>query len=276
MWLFLLGAILLYGLVVAGVYAIQRSLLYFPDASRPAAGAVGLAGLREVETATADGLRLLAWYLPPPEGASVIVYLHGNGGSIANRADRLRHFATAGFGALFVEYRGYGGNPGAPTEAGLLADARAGLDFLAAQGVAPERTILFGESLGTGIAVRMAGERPVALLILESPYTSIAAVAQWHYPLLPARFLIKDRFDALSRIGAVKAPLLVLQGARDEVVPPRLGQALFAAAAEPKEIWVAPQGNHNDLGGFGAVTAALDFIRRHDREPQVTTRREAP
>jgi len=259
-----LGAALAGGAALVGaVYLFQRNLLYFPDTDRPDAKRLGLSVVREIELATGDGLRLLAWYVPPGTGRAVIAYLHGNGGNIADRVDRLRRFVDEGFGVLFLEYRGYGGNAGSPTEEGLFADARAGLDFLAAEGVEPDRIILFGESLGTGVAIRMASERPVAMLLLESPYTSIAAVARWHYPFLPVDLLLKDRFDSLSRIGAVRAPLLVMQGGLDRVVPPRSGRELFAAAPEPKEIWIAPDGGHNDLARFGALTTAVDFIRRH-------------
>jgi uncharacterized protein len=260
----LLGAALTGGAALLGVfYLFQRNLLYFPDTDRPDARELKLPAVREVELATSDGLRLLAWYVPPRPGRKVIAYLHGNGGNIADRADRLHRFAEEGFGVLLVEYRGYGGNAGSPTEEGLFADARAGLDFLAVEGVPPDRIVLFGESLGTGVAVRMASERAVAMLLLESPYTSIAAVARWHYPFLPVDLLLKDRFDSLSRIAGVRAPLFVMQGGRDGVVPPQSGRELFAAAPEPKEIWIAPDGGHNDLTSFGALTAAVDFIRRH-------------
>jgi fermentation-respiration switch protein FrsA (DUF1100 family) len=250
---------------LAGVYALQRHLLYFPDTDRPDPTRLNLSSMREIEIVTADGLRLLAWYVPAEAGGWVIAYFHGNGGNIAYRGDRLRHFVDERFGVLLLEYRGYGGNLGSPTEDGLFADARAGLDFLNSQGVGADRIVLYGESLGTGVAVRMASERPVALLLLESPYTSIAAVARWHYPFLPVDLILKDRFDSLSRIGAVKAPILVLLGGRDTVIPTASGRELFAAAPEPKEIWVAPNGGHDDLASFGATAVADDFIRRHSR-----------
>jgi fermentation-respiration switch protein FrsA (DUF1100 family) len=254
-----------YAVLVAGVYALQRQLLYFPDIDRPDPTRLNLSSMREIEIVTADDIRLLAWYVPARADGRVIVYFHGNGGNIAYRGERLRHFVDKGFGALLLEYRGYGGNLGNPTEDGLFADARAALDFLDSQGVSADRIVLYGESLGTGVAVRMASERPVALLLLEAPYASIAAVARWHYPFLPVDLILKDRFDSLSRIGAVKAPILVLHGERDTVIPTASGRELFAAAPEPKEIWVAPNGGHNDLASFGALAAADDFIRRHSR-----------
>jgi uncharacterized protein len=242
---------------------LDRALLYFPDRLRPALGAVGVPAAREVRLATADGLDLLAWYLPPAEpGRPVLAYFHGNGGHIGYRAERLRRFARAGLGVLFLEYRGYGGNPGKPSEAGLYADARAGLDFLAAEGVAPDRLVLYGESLGGGVAVEMATEREIAALVLEAPFTSVAAVGRHHYPFLPVDLVLRDRFNSAAKIGAVRAPLLVLHGERDTIVPPEFGRALFAAAPEPKEAWFAPEGGHNDLREHGALEAALDFIAR--------------
>ena len=257
--------VIAYLAVLAFLFFYQRQLLYFPDRSRPQLAALRDLGVREVQLTTADGLDLLSWYLPPPEGRPVIAYFHGNGGNIAYRADRVRRFAREGYGALLVEYRGYGGNPGAPTEAGLFEDARAGLEFLRAQGIAAGRIVLYGESLGTAVAVHAATRGPVGAVVLESPFTSIAAVAQHHYPFVPANLLVWDRFDALSRIGQIDAPLLMLQGGRDGIVPARFGEALFAAAPEPKERWLKPEAGHEDLAGFGALDAVVAFIERRLR-----------
>jgi hypothetical protein len=194
----------------------------------------------------------------------VLLYLHGNGGHVAYRAERAHRFARLGWGALFVQWRGYGGNPGAPSEDGLAEDARAGLRALQEAGVAPSRIVLWGESLGTGPAIRLAAEDPaaVAAVILESPYTSLLALARLHYPLLPANLLLRDRYDSLSRIGAVAAPILILQGGRDTLVPPALGRELAAAARAPVELWEAPGAGHNDLGPAGAVEEAARFLAR--------------
>jgi fermentation-respiration switch protein FrsA (DUF1100 family) len=256
------------GLLLGALAAcdLDRRLLYFPDRDRPELRAVGIASAREVRLATADGLDLLAWWLPPPDkGRAVIAYFHGNGGHIGYRAERLRALAEAGFGALFLEYRGYGGNPGSPSEEGLYADARAALAFVDEEGVPPERLVLYGESLGTAVAVQMASERPVGALVLESPYTSVEALGRHHYPLLPVKLVLRDRFDAAARIGAVRAPILVLHGERDQVVPVAFGRALYAAAPEPKEAWFAPSGGHVDLRAHGAFEVVADFLRRRLR-----------
>jgi hypothetical protein len=241
---------------------LQDHLLYFPDRTRPDLAEANVRGLEEVTLVTADGLALRSWWLPPREGRPVIAYFHGNGGHIGYRAVRVRRFAEAGLGVLMLEYRGYGGNPGSPGEEGLHADGRAALGFLDRAGVAPEHLVLYGESLGTGVAVRMASEHRTGALILEAPYTRLSDAASAHYPEFLVSLLLRDRFDSLARIATVSAPLLVLHGERDAVIPVGLGRALFAAANQPKEAWFAPEGGHNDLREHGALEVALDFIRR--------------
>jgi fermentation-respiration switch protein FrsA (DUF1100 family) len=155
-----------------------------------------------------------------------------------------------------------------PSEAGLFEDAAAALRFVAAQGAPGHRIVLYGESLGTGVAVHVATSHAVGAVVLESPYTSIAAAAQYHYPFIPAAWLVSDRYDSLSRIGQVRAPVLMLHGARDGVIPLSLGEVLFAAAPEPKEQWIAPEAGHADLGRFGALDIADAFIERHIRQTE--------
>jgi fermentation-respiration switch protein FrsA (DUF1100 family) len=253
----------IYALIAAALFVFQRDLLYVPDTSRPDRAQTGVAAVRDVEITTADGLRLLAWYLPPADGRPVIVYFHGNGGHLGYRDGRMTHFHADGFGALFPEYRGYGGNPGRPSEDGLYTDARAALDFVAAQGIDPARVVLFGESLGSGVAVRLASERQVGAVVLETPYSSIVDVAQDHFPFIPVRWLLTDRFDALSKIGAIHAPILVMLGGEDVIVPMRFGRRLFEAANAPKQLWIAPEGGHGDLPEFGSLDVVSTFIHKH-------------
>ena len=250
--------------MVGALYAVQRRLLFLPDTSTPDPQRTGVPGIEVVHIKTADGLTLLAWYLPPtkPDGF-VVLYLHGNGGHIGHRSDRLKKFHAAGWGALLVEYRGYGGNPGSPTEAGLVLDSQAALAEIQARGIPPARTVLWGESLGTNLAVRLATEQEFAALILESPYTSIAAVAAGQYKFVPVNLLLKDRFDTQSRIAAVRSPTLILQGGRDRLVPNAMGKTLFAMLTAPKQLWLAPDSGHNDLATHGAVEAAITFVQTH-------------
>ena len=260
----------LYVSACGALYGMQRSLLFHPDAARPVlAAADRLAGMREAELATEDGLHLLAWYVPPQAGRPVIVMFHGNAGNLDHRPARFVRFAHQGWGLLFPEYRGFGGNPGSPGEQGFAADARAALAFLQGQGIGPGRIVLYGESLGTGVAVRLAAEqpegRPVAAVVLEHPYTGIAPLARQQFPYVPVDLLLRDRFDSLSRIGRVRAPVLVLQGGQDRLVPPAISRALFDAAPEPKAFWAAPAAGHEDLMRFGAGDVVAEFLARYVR-----------
>ena len=257
----LLGAAAgLYVLFLAGLYAVQRRMLFMPDTARPSLAQLGV---QEVAVTAADGLPLLAWWLPPGPGQPVMLYLHGNGGNLGNRRPRMRGFAGQGWGVLMLEWRGYGGNPGAPSEAGFVSDAKGAMAHLARLGFGPGQVVLYGESIGTGVAVRIASEQPVAALVLESPYTSVADLARQRMPFVPVGLLLRDPFDLLGRMDRVQAPLLVLQGARDQVVPPAMGRAVFAAAREPKQLWVAETAGHNDIMGPDALAVLTTFVRRH-------------
>jgi fermentation-respiration switch protein FrsA (DUF1100 family) len=255
-------AVVGYAVLVGGLYLFQRQLLYHPDRTRPELLGLEQLGVREAMLETEDGLSLLSWYLPPRPGRPVIAYFHGNGGHIGYRAERLLRFARKGYGVLLAEYRGYGGNPGTPSEAGFYIDGRAALVFLDREGVSANRLVLYGESLGSGVAVALAAEHQIAAVILEAPPTSVAEVAQGHFPYVPASRMVIDRFDSLSRIGRVRAPILILHGERDRVVPIRFGRALFDAAPEPKEGWFAPEAGHENLARYGSLDAVVSFIDR--------------
>ena len=252
-----------YAGIVAVLYFGQRRLLFHPDRTRPVLGPLAALGVREITLATEDGIALSSWYLPPRGRRPVILYCHGNGGHIGYRRTRLARFAQEGYGVLLLEYRGYGGNPGLPCEQGLYADAAAALDFLISEGIPSERVALYGMSLGTGVAVRLAACREVGAVILEAPFTSIAAAAQWHYPFVPCLWLVRDRFASLSLIERVRAPKLILHGGRDRIVPVHFGRALLARACEPKEGWFVAEAGHGDLAAFGALDAVIAFLGRH-------------
>ncbi len=265
---FVVVAAAAYAALLIAVYGLQRHMMYFPARAVPDPAAAGVPELAPVRIATADGLELLSWYRPPARPAApVLVYFHGNAGHIGDRGYKVRPYLDAGLGVLLVGYRGYGGNPGSPTERGLFADGRAALAFLAKSGIEAGRTVLYGESLGSGIAVMLAAERPVGALVLEAPFTSAADVGARAYPFLPIRLLIRDRFDSLSRISAIAAPLLIVHGERDMTVPAALGRRLLAAAPEPKEGRFFAAADHNDLYEHGAASAVLDFLERRGLLP---------
>jgi len=253
----------LYLAALALLFVFQRKLLYVPNAEVPNLAEAGLDGaVQPVHTTTADGLQLLAWYRPRSSNpGAVIVYFHGNAGHIGHRADRVRPYLEAGYGVLLVEYRGFGGNPGQPSEQGLYTDARAALDFLAGQGVAADRMIFYGESLGTAVAVEMATTHGCAALVLEAPFTSVGAVAQSRYWMFPVRQLVLDKFDSLSKIARIRCPLFLMHGERDGVIPIRFGRELFAAAPEPKGAKWFPEANHVNFDEFGGPAAVMEFLR---------------
>ncbi len=245
----------------AGLWSQQRRLIYFPSPGPVPSAAAVLPGGRDVVLETADGIRLGAWYFPGSRGPAVLV-CNGNAGDRSMRAELAVALNRAGLPVMLFDYRGYGGNPGRPTEEGLAADARAARAWLAAQpGV--ERVAYFGESLGAAVAVGLAVEHPPAALVLRSPFTSLADVAAVHYPFLPARRLLLDRYPSIDRIGSVHAPVLVIAGDRDDIVPPRLSRRLYEAAAEPKRWLLIPGAGHNDpelLDGRHLVDAVLRFV----------------
>ncbi|MCC7016538.1 MAG: alpha/beta hydrolase [Rhodospirillales bacterium] len=243
-------------------------MMYFPWSDVPVPAESGVPEMRPIEVTTTDGFSLTSWYYPPPPGQPTVVFFHGNAGHIGHRGYKARVFLDAGLGFALVGYRGFGGNPGRPTEAGLYADGSAVLAFLAAAGVPPARIALYGESLGSGVAVHLAHEAarngtPVGAVILEAPFSSVAAAAQHHYPYLPAYWLVKDRFASIDKIADIRAPLLVIHGARDQVIPERFGREVFAAAREPKEALWLPQAGHNNVFEHGVAGQVTAFIRRH-------------
>jgi fermentation-respiration switch protein FrsA (DUF1100 family) len=223
--------------------------------------------MQEVHAKTNDGLELLGWFAPPKKDKPLLILFHGNAGSIADRAHKARRYLDWGYGVLLAEYRGFGGNPGSPSEDGLFADARAWLAVAQDNGFGPDKVVLYGESLGTGPAVRMASEMaenktPVAAVVLEAPYTTLVDVAQHHYPYTPVKWLIRDAYDSLSRIGRIYAPLIVIHGTEDSTIPIKFGKVLFAAAAEPKLAHWVKEAEHNNLYDFAAAEVIDNFLAR--------------
>jgi fermentation-respiration switch protein FrsA (DUF1100 family) len=202
---------------------------------------------------------VIVWHVRPRGDRPVVLYLHGNGGALSHRAERFRALTADGIGLVALDYRGYGGSTGRPSEAGLMIDAETAYAF-AARLYPAERIALWGESLGTGVAVALAAERAVGRVVLEAPFTSAADIAALHYPFLPVRWLMKDQFRSDARIGAVRAPLLVLHGERDAIVPIAFGERLFSLAGEPKRFVRFPEGQHEGLDQFGALDAVKRFL----------------
>ena len=264
--LFLLSScIFLYALLILALFFMQRSFLYFPSNEKLDLSKAVVTGLEEVKLETADGLVLIAWFMKPEPARNGETFLlfHGNAGHIGHRVEKFRRILEAGYGFLFLEYRGYGENPGKPTEIGLHTDARAALDFLASREIPYEKVILYGESLGCGIAVRAASEHYFSAVILEAPYTSIADVAQRQFWFLPVRWLVRDRYDTLAKMNRITSPVVVMHGEQDDVIHVSFGKRVFEAAPEPKTAWFFEGAGHNNLKEFGFDTRLLDYLQRN-------------
>ncbi|MCW8971229.1 MAG: alpha/beta hydrolase [Rhodospirillales bacterium] len=274
---YLLVAVAVYIGIVAVLYFGQRKLVYLPDDLLPDPARYGVSDMRPAQIRTEDGLDLVSWFSPPREGYPTVVLFHGNAGHLGIRGFKARPLIDQGYGVLLVGYRGYNGNPGTPSETGLYADARANIVWLSGHAVPTQDIVLYGESLGSGVAVQMAYEGNGRGLVLESPFSSLADVGAAHYWWLPVRFLIKDRFDSLSKISAVSVPVLIVHGSQDWIVPVRFGKKLFAAARDPKQLEIVEGAGHNDLFDHGALGRILPFLfevssRKPDRSGQPTLR----
>ena len=241
------------------LWAAQRSIIYVRDTDTPDLRAMG-GGWHEVTLETSDGLALAAWYRAPDPGHRLVVVFNGNAGIRGGRAELGRSLAAEGLGVLLTDYRGYGSNPGRPTEEGLARDARAAAAFAGEQ-VPPDRIVYFGESLGAAVAIELATAQPPAALILRSPFTSLVAVGRDHFPWVPVGLLLKDRFPSDERMGQVEAPTLVVAGDADSTVPIEQSLAIYEAAPQPKRLLVIEGANHNDAA-LAAGTATVDEIVR--------------
>jgi uncharacterized protein len=258
-WFVIVGCLGYVG-ALAVLFFAQRSFIYpIPQATRTSPEAAGLSEAEEHVLTTDDGEKIILWHVPAKPGRHVVLYFHGNGEVLAWLVGRFRDITADGTGLVAMSYRGYGGSGGSPSEAALLRDAAAAYDFARARYDA-SRIVAWGFSLGTGVAVAVAAGHPVGGLILEAPYTSIADVAAMAFPFLPVRLLLRDSFRSDKWIARVTAPLLIMHGTRDETIPISLGEELFALAHKPKQFVRFPDGGHNDLGNFGAVETARQFI----------------
>jgi uncharacterized protein len=257
---FILWLVAAYLAICAAAYFGHRMFMYFPDPARVLPGAAGLHGVEEIELAAMDGAKLVAWYAPAKDGKPTILYFHGNAANAANRAPKIAMMLEDGFGVFYLNNRGYGGSGGNPTEANNIADAIAAYDELRRLGVPDDRIVGYGESLGSGQAVRLAAVRPVAGVVLEAPLTSTIDVARPVYFWLPLSLLIADQYNVERDIRAVSVSLLILHGEHDEVIPTDMGRRIYNAANEPKRIETFPGGHHNDLFDHGAWEMMRDFL----------------
>jgi uncharacterized protein len=260
-WLLAFAALGYIG-ALAVLFAMQRSLVFpIPVNERTPPAAAGFPEAEEQVLPTTDGEQVIVWHVPPRPGRAVVLYFPGNGDYLAGLVSRFRKLTADGTGLIALSYRGYAGSSGQPSEQGLLRDAEAAYAFAAAR-YKPDRIAAWGFSLGSGVAVALAANHPLGKLILEAPYTSIADVAASlpRFRWAPVRLLLRDSFHSDQRIAAVTAPLLIMHGGRDGVVPIGFGERLFALAHQPKQFVRFAEGEHNDLDNFGAVETVRHFM----------------
>jgi uncharacterized protein len=257
----LIAAVLAYAMTIGALMLFQRNLLYLTDPTAVAPMQWGVPDMQVIGTRTEDGLNILSWYKPPSDPTKpLVIFCQGNAGHFGYRGFKSRILLDAGYGVLQVGYRGYSGNGGNPTEQGLYRDARAAVEYAKAQGYSGDRIVIYGESLGSGVAVQMASEYKSAALVLEAPYTSIPDVASNFYPFVPVHLIMMDRFDSLAKIPFIARPLLIIHGEEDKTVPFVLGKKLFDTAKEPKSFVAIPRAGHSDLFDRGAAEAVLKFL----------------
>lgn len=256
-------------LVYLAAAALQQFLIYHPDRQRVSPKEAGLTNVVEREITTPDGNTVLAWWSPPASGRPSVLYFHGNAGSLADRTGRIRRFQEAGLGIFMMTYRGYGGSTGRPTERDNVADGRRAFDALVGEGIDAKRIFIFGESLGTGVAVQVGEKKKGAGLILDAPYTSLLDLARLHYPYLPAGTFLRDRYDTIRHIENVTMPLLVVHGAQDAIIPISMGEAVLKAAQGQKtfiRIDEAGHLNHDAAGSFDRIISWIDHHANKGRE----------
>ncbi len=244
-----LGAIAVFYLtVLIALFVFQRQIIFQPTSDARTPADIRLHGYRIIPLITNDQVSIHGWFHPPRDGEKTVVFFHGNAGTLAIRQSLLEPLADAGFGVMALEYRGYAGLPGSPTEQGLYEDARTALDYLIArEQIAPQELILLGRSLGSGVAVQMATEYDIHRLVLIAPFTSVPDVAQEKYRIFPARPLVLDRFDNRSKLEAINSPILIFHGSQDWIIPYHMSQELQAMRPDMVELITMDGQGHNNL-----------------------------
>ncbi len=254
-------AICFYVVIILIMFIFQRSLLYLPSKEKIDQSYYAETGLKKIEFITSDGFVLKSLFKRPYREKSIIMVFHGNAGHVGHRVEKFRPFLEEGYGLFLVEYRGYGENSGKPSESGFYKDGQAAINFLSEQNIPKNKTIIYGESLGCGLAVKLSTQNIFRAIILEAPYTSIADVASHHYWYLPAKLLVLDRFDIFSIIENVKSPLLVIHGEKDDVISINLGKKVFESAPEPKKAIFVSNAGHNNLYEFKIYDEIKHFLK---------------
>lgn len=243
------------------IVLFQRALIYFPTRNTPDPVSLGLNNVQTIGLETPDGETLEIWYAPATGDAATVLYLHGNAGNIAGRAQRLVDFNWAGLGVILLSWPGYGNSTGSPSESGLMIDAQTGYDWLIGQGISPDQIVILGESLGTGPAVKLAARNETAALLLGAPYTAIVDLAADQFPWLPVPWLMLDQYRSRDHIAAVTAPIHITHGTADRVIPYTHGQSLANAATAPVTFRTIDRRGHDIIIDRATTQHEIAFLR---------------
>jgi len=236
--------VIIYSLVLTLTYIFQRNLLYHPTENNYSGDRI-LVDIEKVKIKTSDNIELISWYHNKDFNKyKTILYFHGNAGSLENRIHKINHFKDINVNFLIFAWRGFSGNKGKPTEKGLYEDAKSAVQWLKLKGINEENIILYGESLGTGVAIEIAQNKNFSGVILESPFTSMIDTGKDKYPFLPVRFLLKDKYENNRKIKNIKSPILVMHGKIDKIVPFYMGKKIYELANEPKYFYFSDYDDH--------------------------------
>jgi len=257
---FMISFLTVYFAFNAFVYAKQRDMMYIPSLARVAPAEVGLDAVEEVALNTASNIELTSWFARPQAGRPTVLFFHGNAGAVNHRAYRFRELTAQGYGVFILGYPGYGGNAGEPSEQAFHEAAQLAYDYLRTSGVEAQDIVIYGESIGSGVAVQLAARVDAKALVLEAPMSSATDVARVHYPLLVASFFLRDSFQSVEHIRRIDMPLLVIHGEKDTIIPLQLGEKLVEHAVEPKKLVVIEGAGHNNLSQYATGRIAREFI----------------
>ena len=258
----------LYAIFALAMYHGQHRLVYRIDGRRIPPARIGLADVEEITLHVPGGEALIAWHSKAEAGKPTILYFHGQAGNLARRSERVRRYGAAGVGFMIMAYRGFSGSTGIPSERANVSDGVFAFDWLVERGVKAADIVIYGESLGTGVAAQVAAQRDVSGLVLDSPFTALTDVAAGRHPMLPVRRFIFDRYETLTHVAKILAPVLVLHGEDDSIVPMLMGKCVFEAMPGPKRLITYAGGRHLDHGRYGSFDAVLRFLRERKRLPE--------
>ena len=256
----LLIFVLIYFFILISTYIFQRNLLYHPTENNYSGDQI-LVSIEKVKINTQDSIELMSWYHNKNvNNYKTILFLHGNAGSLENRIHKINHFKDMNVNFLLVAWRGFSGNKGTPTEKGLYEDAESAVRWLKSKGVRENNIIVYGESLGTGVATEIAQNKNFAGIILESPFTSMIDAGKDKYPYLPVRLLLKDRYESNKKIKNINSPILIMHGKVDNIVPFHMGKKMYELANEPKYSYFSEYDDHMMEYNEKLLKVLKDFI----------------